>query len=524
MNIYIGEPKTITVSDMQWPAPDGFHIPLRSEWEWLKTIMDWLGLTTWDGWRINLHMPFAGFRDYSSTGISLQGSNGYYWSSSPFGSSYPTGASNFYLNSSSVRADGYTFRAYGTSVRCFKNSFELPTSEWNVITWTLWSAWIFWNQTDWLISITSDWTTWYTIQDKNLWATAMYNDGDTLAQSNMWNMYQWWNNYGFPSTWSVSKTSSTQVDASNYWPSTANWYYKSDTFITWSYNWSSVQNDNLRWWVSQGTSTKTIPQEVQNIYIGEVLKPDKWPLRFIANTAWSTIKLRKYGSPTSVTLETSTDWNNWTPYTIGDVLTLNNVWDTIYWRNTSETDTGFSTQLSNYYQFEMTWSLKAEWIVNYLLNKNSTTTLSNWCFIYLFSWCPITTAPALPSITLANYCYQYMFYYCSSLVTAPSLPATTLWTQSYYAMFSNCENLETLPALPSTTIADYCYYQMFYKCYKIALSETKTWAYQTEYRIPTSWTWTYGTQAFYMMFDNTGGTYRTDPTINRTYYTSNTVV
>lgn len=230
-------------SAMQGPCPDGFHVPLTTEWQWLKTIMNWLSLTTWSNWRINLHLPFTGYRTQSNAVLYNQGSNGVYWSSSPYGSANPNSARGLGLDSSHVYANDYGRRASGFSVRCFKNSFTIPTSSWTVITWTIWGAWIFRNQTEWIISITSDWTTWYTIQDKNLWATTVYNDGDTLTQANMWNMYQWWNNYWFPSTWSISKTSSTQVDASNYWP----WnYYESDTFIAWwNDDWSSVRNDNL---------------------------------------------------------------------------------------------------------------------------------------------------------------------------------------------------------------------------------------------------------------------------------------
>jgi hypothetical protein len=234
-------------SAMQWPAPEWFHIPLSTEWQWLKTIMDWLGLTTWNNWKINLHMPFAGYRSYPNAGLSSQGSVGFYWSSSPYGSSRPSDASYLYLYSSNVIANNNNSRAYGLPVRCFKNSFETPTSSWTVINGTLWWAWIFWDTVNWLISITPDWTTWYTIQDKNLWATTVYNDWDTLTEANMGNMYQWGNNYWFPSTWTISNTSSTQVDASAYWP----WnYYSSSTFITGSDDWSSVHNDNLRWWVT----------------------------------------------------------------------------------------------------------------------------------------------------------------------------------------------------------------------------------------------------------------------------------
>ena len=224
----------------QWPAPSGFHVPLNTEWLWLITIMNWLGLTTWDNWRTNLHMPFAGRRQYDTASIFSQGANWYYRSSSSRGSD----ASNLYLNSSRVSSTNY-WRAFGFPIRCFKNSFELPTASWIVITWTLWWAWIFRDTVNWLISITSDWTTWYTIQDKNLWATLVYYNWDRLDRSNMWNMYQWWNNYWFPSTWSVT-TSGTKVNAQNYWP----WnYYSSSTFIKGSLDWSSVQNNNLRWWV-----------------------------------------------------------------------------------------------------------------------------------------------------------------------------------------------------------------------------------------------------------------------------------
>ena len=231
-----------TINARKWPSPEGFHVPAIAEWQWVKTIMDWLSLTTWDEWRINLYMPFAGYRNYSDASLDNQESYGFYWSSS-YSSDYPGDARYLYLDSSNVYADGDGSRALGSSVRCFKDSYVAPDSSWTIIQWTLWSAWIFWNQSEWLISITNG-STGYTMMDKNLWATTVYNDWDTLTQANMWNMYQWWNNYWFPSTWTISKTSSTQVDASSYWPTNP---YSSDTFIIWNDDWSSVHNDDL-WW------------------------------------------------------------------------------------------------------------------------------------------------------------------------------------------------------------------------------------------------------------------------------------
>ena len=89
--------------------------------------------------------------------------------------------------------------------------------------------------------------------DKNLWATTVYSSGNTLSEANCGYLYQWWNNYAFPWSWSVT-TSSTLVNASSYWPGN---YYSSSTFITVSSNprdWSSVQNNDL-WWDTTNTTT-----------------------------------------------------------------------------------------------------------------------------------------------------------------------------------------------------------------------------------------------------------------------------
>lgn len=114
---------------------------------------------------------------------------------------------------------------------------------------------IFHNTTLWLISISSDWNNWITIADKNLGATQVYNDWDVLSESNCWYYYQWWNNYGFPFTWSVT-TSSTQIDTTGYWP----WnYYNSSIFIIENADWSSTRNSNLWGWETWTTSAMQWP-------------------------------------------------------------------------------------------------------------------------------------------------------------------------------------------------------------------------------------------------------------------------
>jgi hypothetical protein len=199
----------------------------------------------------------------------------------------------------------------------------------------------------------------------------------------------------------------------------------------------------------------------------------------------------------------------------------------------------------------MTWSIAGSWDINYLLNKNSTTTVSSYCYDQLFYWCnsltkapqlpattlavacyhdmfrdctSLTTAPKLPATTLADYCYGYIFEWCTWLTTAPKLPATTLAQQCYRGMFKDCTWLRTIPTLPATTLAQQCYLYMFYKCSKIKISTTQTWEYQTAYRIPTTWIWSSWTNSLNSMFNGTGWTFTWTPTINTTYYTSNTVV
>lgn len=233
-----------------------------------------------------------------------------------------------------------------------------------------------------------------------------------------------------------------------------------------------------------------------NVYIWEEIPP----LNFTANTANSTVQLTQNWTPTSVSLETSTDNVNWSSYTIGDTITLSNIWDKVYIRNTSETDTGFNIDSSsNYYQFVMSWSISWSWDITSLLNKNWTNTLSNYCFYKLFDSCTaLTTVPELPATTLATYCYCYMFNWCSSLEELPKLSATTLFV--------------------------FCYNSMFRNCSKIKLSTTQTWEYQTPYRIPITWTWTTANFALNYMFDNTWWTFTWNISLNTTYYTSNTVV
>ena len=149
------------------------------------------------------------------------------------------------------------------------------------------------------------------------------------------------------------------------------------------------------------------------------------------------------------------------------------------------------------------------------------TTLTKSCYFMMFDGCTsLTRAPALPATTLAESCYFGMFEYCTSLTRAPALPATTLAESCYFEMFEYCTSLTRVPALPATTLAESCYYGMFDGCTSLKLSTTKTEEYAQEYRIPFSGDGTTATDAFINMFNETGGTFKGTPEINKTYYLS----
>ena len=153
------------------------------------------------------------------------------------------------------------------------------------------------------------------------------------------------------------------------------------------------------------------------------------------------------------------------------------------------------------------------------------TKLADSCYSSMFRNCTnLRTAPSLPATKLAGYCYNSLFYGCTSLTTAPSLPATTLADSCYSYMFYNCTSLTTAPSLPATKLADSCYYFMFYGCTSIKLAISKSLEYNKEYRIPKSGNGVTATRALNNMFTQTGGTFTGTPSINTTYYTSNTIV
>ena len=192
-------------------------------------------------------------------------------------------------------------------------------------------------------------------------------------------------------------------------------------------------------------------------------------LCFTAKADQSMLRLSKTGSPQDINLQTSTDGNTWTPYNVGDVITVPNAGGKVYFAAIGSNYT-LASSPENYHRFDFIGDFEASGNVNSLLEQdpNIARTMSlegrNFCYFYLFAGAALTTAPELPATTLGYGCYASMFQGCTSLTQAPALPAEGLADFCYYYMFENCTSLTEAPELPAYQLFDSCYAYMFQGC------------------------------------------------------------
>ena len=192
-------------------------------------------------------------------------------------------------------------------------------------------------------------------------------------------------------------------------------------------------------------------------------------LCFTAQEPGSTVMIIKKGSAPNVNLQTSTDGNSWTPYTVEDIITVPNAGGKVYFKAIGS-NSALATSPDAYHKFSTDNEFEASGNVNSLLeeDENTARTMSlegkNFCYAQLFSGTLLTKAPELPATTLAYGCYFSMFSNCPVLTQAPALPAQTLEGFCYYYMFENCTSLTQAPELPAGDLVDSCYSYMFQGC------------------------------------------------------------
>ena len=106
------------------PCPSGWHVPsggTTGEWD---TAMDTLSLTTCSSDCLNavanstLKLPAAGYRYSRFETLYVQGTYGYYWTSTP---TVTINSFDSYINSTGVHPSHWDERAFGLSVRCLKD-------------------------------------------------------------------------------------------------------------------------------------------------------------------------------------------------------------------------------------------------------------------------------------------------------------------------------------------------------------------------------------------------------------------
>jgi len=96
------------------PCPDGYRLPTQAEWDTERA--SWSTNNAAGAFASPLKLPMAGNRNYSNGWVYLEGSGGYYWSSTVYGIS--AWGLNFGSDNAAMSND---HRAGGFSVRCLKD-------------------------------------------------------------------------------------------------------------------------------------------------------------------------------------------------------------------------------------------------------------------------------------------------------------------------------------------------------------------------------------------------------------------
>lgn len=201
-------------------------------------------------------------------------------------------------------------------------------------------------------------------------------------------------------------------------------------------------------------------------------------LTFIAQSASTQISMKVVGTPPRVTLETSTDGENWTPFIPGTTtITLANVGDIVYFRNGDTVNKQFASSDGTAYRYFVTSKdVYCTGDVMGLLDYgyDEMPRLYQRTFNDLFGNSKILTPPSLPATELADYCYKEMFVNASKLILAPGLPAAEMKPYCYYNMFSGCYAMKKIFNLNHVTkAADHCFEYMLHSCNSFKMSKTR---------------------------------------------------
>ena len=236
----------------QWPCPSGYHICTKNEWQ---ALID--ALTTLWAYNVNNIKTYLKIPDAYYLARSNGAKETKYWTVRMWTSTMTSNtiAWAWWIDQNNKFVFQEDKAANAFSIRPMKNEPVVPDSSWTVMQQGTWTAWIYWSSTLGLISLSSDWVTWYTISDKNLWATNVWDDGL---------YYQFGNDYWFTPNPSSSYTS--LQDTTGYWPTN---HYSDSHFVKISSNnrFSNTNNNIWGWdtWVAR-TEVSAVYQGTTQIY------------------------------------------------------------------------------------------------------------------------------------------------------------------------------------------------------------------------------------------------------------------
>jgi hypothetical protein len=228
---------TVIHRDTQWPCPNGFHIGTKDEWQALVDALTTLWAYNVSNIKTYLKIPDAYYLARSNGTKETR-----YWTVRMWMSTMTANnvAWAWWIDENNL----FVFQAdkpgNGFSIRPFKDNPVAPDN-----TWTLITTWIYWSSTLWLISIQNG-NGWITISDKNLWATNVLDN---------WLFYQFWNNTWYTYNATPYVTSKPTL-SDNYWP--GNYYTGSFVRVSSGNNWFNWTDNNIWWWVTNGTWTDPV--------------------------------------------------------------------------------------------------------------------------------------------------------------------------------------------------------------------------------------------------------------------------
>lgn len=493
MSVYIWAATWDDYSAMRGPCPKGFHVWTKSEWELI--INSWVAFSAWNTtWWANfstyLKIPAWWYRTWEWASVSWSNDMWYYWTCTQYNSTYNTYSNYglYFRNSNWLSGISVSTRNWciWAMIRWIKDVPVEPDSSWTTLI-SSWEDWIYHSATLWLISMVYSWFV-YTIADKNVGATTVYNFNDTMSEANCWKFFQMWNNYQFPYSWTLT-TSSTQVNASNYWPGN---YYSSSTFITWSSWWDSSQNKDLWWWE---TWVQQTPKELKSAYLGSYPNDEYIEYKIRASSEWKVCIPTNWTNHTSRTSSTVwadynwkiyLDWSyvatvTWTSYA-GSIRTLSGwltAWQeytvriepvTIdYWRALA-----FSfMNLSSTYRDLVTEVVHWNTYVWYALSATNTGNYFRYWIFYSCSNLTNIDDEILPNTvkTIWTNFRSYEYGFCTSLTKAAkeaySTATTSIWEYYRWYQYMGSENIVEVPCWIDGTASGSNYrISQFYHCDK----------------------------------------------------------